>query len=76
MMNALAIWTVYDHPTDYPDKFVARRFDVGHDGPKLSASVIIADDLDKLRRVLEFELRLVRITRSPEDDPKIVENWL
>jgi hypothetical protein len=33
-------------------------------------------DLEKLRDVLQFELHLVKLMRSPEDDPKIVETWL
>ncbi len=24
----LSLWTVYDHPSDYPCHFVARRFDI------------------------------------------------
>ena len=75
-MTGLAMWTVYDHPIDYPDKFVARRFDVDKGGPKPSASIIIMDDLEKLREVLAYEMHLVCLSRSPEDDPKIVETWL
>jgi len=72
----LAMWTVYDHPTDYPDKYVARRFDVGRDGPVPSESIIIMDDLGRLRDMLAFEMHLTCLTRSEGDDPKIVETWL
>jgi hypothetical protein len=75
-MTALAMWTVYDNPSDYPGKFVARRFDVDARGPKPSTSIIIMDDLDKLRDMLAFDLHLTCLMRSPEDDPKIVETWL
>ena len=75
-MSMFAMWVVYDHPTDYPDKFVARRFDVDRDEPKPSASIIITDDLDKLRDMLQLELGLVKLMRSERDDPKIVETWL
>jgi hypothetical protein len=75
-MSSLAMWVVYDHPTDYPNSFVARRFDVDAAGPKPSASIIIAPDLEKLQDVLEFEMGLVKLMRSPGDDPKIVETWL
>ena len=70
------MWTVYDNPTDYPGKFVARRFDVDASGPKPSASIIVMDDLDKLRDVLEFELGLVKLMRNEGDEPQIVETWL
>jgi hypothetical protein len=75
-MTTLAMWAVYDNPSDYPGKFVARRFDVDAAGPRPSMSIIIMDDLDKLREMLAFELHLTCLTRSPEDDPKIVETWL
>lgn len=72
----LAMWIVYDNPSDYPGKFVARRFDVDASGPKPSSSVIIAPDVDTLRDILAFELHLVCLTRDPSDDPKIMETWL
>jgi hypothetical protein len=73
---SLAMWTVYKNPSDYPDKYVARRFDVDGDGPKPSASIIIAESLEVLRETLEFELHLSCLDRSPGDDPVIVETWL
>jgi hypothetical protein len=73
----LAMWTVYKHPTDYPDKYVARRFEVDASGPRATASVIIMDDLTALRETLCFEMYLTRFTpRSENDDPKIVETWI
>jgi len=74
-MTALAMWTVYDNPNDYPGLFVARRFEVSGAGPVATESIIM-DNLEKLREVLEFEMRLTCLTRSPEDDPKIIETWL
>jgi hypothetical protein len=70
------MWTVYDNPTDYPGKFVARRFDVDASGAKPSASIIIMDDLTKLRDMLAFEMHLTPLARNEGDDPKIVETWL
>lgn len=75
-MSALAMWTVYDHPADYPDKFVARRFEVDRTGPRVTDSIIIADDIETIRDVLQFEMHLVKLMRSPEDDPVIMETWL
>jgi hypothetical protein len=72
----LGIWTVFDRPSDYPDKYVARRFDVDANGPRATESIIIMDDLDKLREMLAFEMRLTCLDRLPQDDPKIVEVWL
>lgn len=74
--DTLAMWTVYDHPTDYPDKFVARRFDIDANGAQPSSSIIIAADLETLRHILIVDMGLSCLTRSPDDDPKIVETWL
>lgn len=71
----LAIWTVYADPTDYPGKFVARRFDVTKDGPVPSDNVIIVPTLGMVRHILD-EMHLTRMARHPDDDPKIVECWL
>jgi hypothetical protein len=75
-MTTLAIWTVYKNPTDYPGKFVARRFDIDADGPKPSASVIIAPSLKTLRSILAFEMHLICMPRNEGDEPQIVETWL
>lgn len=76
MMTTLAMWTVYDHPRDYPDKFVARRFDVDADGPRPSASIIITETLEMLREILAKDLHLTPLDRNEGDDPVIVETWL
>jgi len=76
MSGSLAMWTVYKHPKDYPNNYVARRFDVDADGPKASNSVIIMDDLDDLRDILAFQMHLVCLSRNEGDDPVIVETWL
>ena len=72
----LAIWTVYAYPSDYPDKYVARRFSVGKDGHQATGSVIINSDLQRLRDILAFELHLTCLARDPLDEPQIVESWL
>jgi hypothetical protein len=66
------LWTVYENPTDYPGKFVARLFD----GTTPTANVIIADDLETIRDMMRFKYGMVKLMRSPCDDPKIVEVWL
>jgi hypothetical protein len=76
-MMMLAMWTVYDHPSDYPDKFVARRFDIDSVGAtRASGSIIVAPDLERLRDILAFEMHLTCLVRDPSDDPAIVETWL
>lgn len=69
-MTALPIWTVYDHPTDYPAGFIARLF--LNDKP--TSQVLTARSLDGVREQLPPGLYC--IPRSPDDDPVIVECWL
>jgi len=74
--HRLAMWTVYDHPTDFPNNFVARRFEIGS-GPEPVAtqSFIICPDLAALREQL-LQMGLTPIMRADEDGPRIVECWL
>jgi len=73
--NLLSMWTVYDHPIDVPDLFVARRWEVHPDGPRATDDVITAPTLDALRS--EFHRRgLTCLRRAPGDEPPIVETWL
>jgi len=71
----MSMWTVYDHPTDYPRHFVARRFVVlggGLFGPTDDAR--FATTLSELRTMLPRGL--YRLDRMPDDDPKVLEVWL
>jgi hypothetical protein len=66
------IWTVYDHPSDYPDYYVARMFR----GETPTDNMVMAADLDTVRDVMARDFHLVCLTRHPDDDPKIIETWL
>lgn len=72
----LYMWTIYDHPRDMPNKFIARRWAIvrGQD-PKPTAHYFAADELDAVRAFL-ISKHLTRIDRSEYDDPVIVETWL
>lgn len=72
--RALELWTIYDHPRDFPGEWVARRFmsDQPQRGP---FDLIRSDSLDNLRHVLATK-GLVCLSRHESDDPKIVETWL
>jgi len=64
------IWTVYDHPSDWPHGFVARKFVL--DQP--TNEVFKASTLGQLRAMLPEGLTC--LARSEQDDPVIVECWL
>lgn len=69
------MWVVYERPTDYPNECIARRWEIVDGAEQPTDSVIIADSLDAIRRVL-WEWDLCCLERMPKDDPKIVEVWL
>lgn len=58
--------SVFAHPEDYPDKYVARY-------------IVVADHLQELRSKLEYvinSLGLVRFARSKNDNKVLVETWM
>ncbi len=70
MMGKLPMWVVYDHPTDYPDGFIARLW--LNDQPQ--QITVKGKTLTEVRQGLPPEL--IPMARSPGDDPCIVEVWL
>jgi len=70
----LSMWTIYDHPTDRPDVFIARLWLVDHEGWKFTRETREAQTLDEVRGMLPRGLTC--LSRAPIDDPKIVETWL
>jgi hypothetical protein len=76
MADVLNIWTVYEHPRDYPDQYVARRFEVGAGRavPSPTNDMFVADTLAELHALLPPGL--FRMPRFEGDSPSIVECWL
>jgi hypothetical protein len=70
----LSMWTIYDHPRDYPQAFVARRFEVSAE-IKATRDVRLFASLAACRADMP-EMGLTRLDRQPPDDAVIVEVWL
>lgn len=70
----LPMFVITDHPTDWPDFYVARlHLTLPHDIP---LPVTIMDpDLERLQETMQA-LGLTKLMRSPQDDPIIVESWI
>jgi hypothetical protein len=74
--GALAIWTVYDRPGDYPDGYIARMFEAASgSGDSIATSLTLAGQLAGIRQVLA-KAHLIRLDRKPDDAPQVVESWL
>ena len=67
--GGLEVWTIYSSPSDFPGRFVARKFVL--DQP--TAEHVVGDTLEAVRRAIPPGL--YRIPREPHDDPVIVEIW-
>lgn len=72
--GALAVWVIYDHPSDHPDSFVLRPQFTARGGVQVSPLAWTADSIEALRAALPPGL--VRMNRHPDDDPVIVEVWM
>lgn len=73
--DKLRIWTIYDHPSDHPDMYVARPHDVIGGGVVEIGEGIGSTDLEYIRRHMR-SMGLTCLARHPDDDPVIVETWL
>lgn len=83
--KVLTLYVIYDHPLDYPDKWVVRPQIVlrrpGTGGSEVSAQEVVefgramgADSLEEAR--LLIPPGLANIGRMANDDPKIHEVWI
>ena len=65
------LWTIYDHPRDYPNSYVARRWE--NDQP--TGEHMVSPDIESLRDQMRAR-GLALLSREQADDPCIVETWL
>jgi hypothetical protein len=72
----MAVWTVYDHPLDYPTGFVARRFSL--QTGLATDDVLYAPTLEAIRAKLVYAMGYAPhwVGRGEHDDPVIVESWI
>ena len=74
--DQLAMWTVTDHPADFPNDFVARKQLIGpHGRTTWTTEVVTAKTLTEVRAEM-LARGLTVIPRYANDEPQIVEVWL
>lgn len=71
----LSMWTVYDHPDDFPRMFIARRYEVTALQIKTTVDALASEDLESIRKHLR-RLGLTVVGRYEDDDPKTLETWI
>ena len=78
MAQQLCIWTIYKNPSDFPGKFVARRFE----GDKPTNDHYANENVDTVRKWIHKDAgnrgqgSPHRLERQPNDDPVILESWV
>jgi hypothetical protein len=70
----LDMYVVYDHPTDFPNHFVVRHWIIGAGRAKPTDRCVIGKTLDEVRTAIPAYC--VRLERSPEDEPQVLESWV
>jgi hypothetical protein len=73
----LAMWTIYDHPRDFPNHFIARKWDIvsGKQNPVRTEEIRTETELHTLRNYFAG-LGLMCLPRMEGDDPTILETWM
>lgn len=66
--------TIYNNPSDFPGKYVARVFDVKDAKAMVQPYAVIKNSLNDVRESLPS--RFVKMPRDVNDDPAIVEVWI
>lgn len=77
MSRGLELWTIYEHPSDFPHDFVLRRSVVLNLPPRVvhdAEPTALTDTLEEARSYLPRGLFC--LGREPADDPVIVEVWI
>jgi len=76
MNHALLImYTIYKHPSDYPDEYVCRRWTAGRLVPIDTAEPFArAQTLEAVRA--QLPRGLYRLNREAGDQPQVAETWI
>jgi hypothetical protein len=73
--NAFEVWTLYDNPKEMPGYFVLRLLVMDKGEVLGSPEAFWCKDPEPLRAKMRAR-GLVCMTRSPKDEPHIVETWI
>lgn len=76
--DTLKIYTLYDHPADFPNAYVVRCWLTVKGNPvpmAMAGPFMVTADLNKIATKMQ-EMGLTPIARNAEDDPKIMRTYL
>lgn len=69
----LELWLVYDHPPDFPNSFVARKWLISAGVDTKTGDIVIGSTLESVRDQIPHGL--YSYPRHETDDACIVESW-
>jgi hypothetical protein len=73
----LEMFVVYQHPREYPESYVLRRWWIGRTPGEPEADkdwFYLAPTLEEVRA--QVPAHCVRLERNEGDEPQIVESWI
>ena len=68
------MFVIYENPSDYPGKFVVRRWEVDSGDLYVATECVVVETLKQAREAIPPGL--YRLNRNCFDDPVIVETWI
>lgn len=71
--DVFSIWTITDHPIDFPGHFVARRWEIRSGLAVATQDFQFAETLEGIRALLPPGL--CRLPREFGDERPIIESW-
>ena len=69
------MWSIFDKPLDYPQGYIARKFEITKEGVKPTKDTIKDKSLEEIREGF-IELCYFCIPREAADVPSLVESWM
>lgn len=76
-ITTAVMWTIHDHPADYPDQFVARLWLLHGNGPPAATPEVLCNSLEEIRQsMLRLGMIVCIAPSSEEEDATLVETWI
>lgn len=77
-MEYLSMYTLYDHPSDFPDFYVVRRWQIGPNKEVIPDEEIFlkSKNLSFVHDTMESVHGRIFLSRNEEDDPCIMGTYL
>ena len=72
--DVLTMWTIYEHPRDYPEGYVARHWLIDGSEPR-DGVARYRPDLEAARAAIPSRYGYC-LPADPDDDPTVVETWI